>query len=87
MHNIKINYADPIDGIDNDNDGYIDNYYGYDLADNNFSPQWNYYRNSPNNIGHGVFVSGLAAAKTNNDTGGAGVGFKCKYLPVKICRY
>ena len=66
VHNIKINYADPIDGIDNDNDGYIDNYYGYDLADNNFSPQWDYYPNvcSTCNIRHGVFISGLASAVT-----------------------
>ncbi|MGD0710963.1 MAG: S8 family serine peptidase [Bacteroidales bacterium] len=84
LDNIKINYADPIDGIDNDNDGFIDNYYGYDLADNNYSPQWNYYPNAPHNLGHGVFVSGLAAAKTDNSNAGAGVGFKCRYLPVKI---
>ncbi len=84
VHNIKINYADPIDGIDNDNDGYTDNYYGYDLADNNFSPQWDYYPNALHNIQHGVFTSGLASAVTDNDTAGAGVGFKCKFLPVKI---
>lgn len=75
--NVKINYAEPIDGIDNDNDGYIDNRTGYDVAMNDNNAQW---QGNP----HGVHVSGLAAAATDNATGIAGVGFKCKFLPVKI---
>jgi subtilisin family serine protease len=75
--NIKINYADPVNGIDDDNDGFIDNYYGYDLGENKGSPQWDAE-------GHGVFVAGLSSAVANNSVGDAGVGFKCKYLPVKI---
>ncbi|MEO6882971.1 MAG: S8/S53 family peptidase [Bacteroidia bacterium] len=75
--NIKINYADPIDGIDNDGDGYIDNHYGWDVAENNNNPTW---QSNP----HGVHVSGIADAATDNSNGIAGVGFKCKFLPVKI---
>lgn len=75
--NVKINYAEPIDGIDNDNDGYIDNRTGYDVGMNDNNPQW---QGNP----HGVHVSGLAAAATNNSIGIAGVGFKCRFLPVKI---
>ena len=76
IDNTKINYADPIDHIDNDNDGYIDNYYGYDLADNNYSPQWDYYPVAPpRNLLHGVFVAGLAAAATDNGNAGAGGWF------------
>lgn len=30
--NLYHNTNDPIDGIDNDNDGYIDNYYGWDVV-------------------------------------------------------
>src|SRR5690606_30335277 len=30
---IKYNYDDPIDGIDNDGDGLIDNFVGWDFAD------------------------------------------------------
>ena len=37
--NIKYNYEDPIDGIDNDNDGYTDNFYGWDLVENDNNPQ------------------------------------------------
>ena len=37
---IKYNYADPIDGIDNDNDGYIDNFRGWDFADKITTPPY-----------------------------------------------
>lgn len=73
---VKYNYNDPIDGIDNDNDGFVDNFRGWDLGENDNNPQ--------GNITHGAFVSGLAAAKTDNGTGIAGAGFRCKYLPIKI---
>ncbi|MDQ3191711.1 MAG: S8 family peptidase [Bacteroidota bacterium] len=75
--NIKYNYNDPINGIDDDGDGYIDNFHGWDLGENNNYPQ-------SNSASHGVHVTGIAAAGTNNSTGIAGVGFNCKYLPVKI---
>lgn len=32
--NIKYNRHDPIDGIDNDNDGYLDNFGGWELGEN-----------------------------------------------------
>lgn len=75
--NIKINYADPVNGIDDDEDGFKDNYYGWDFGENDSCPQWHYHA-------HGMYVSGLAAASTNNSIGIAGVGFECKFLPVKI---
>ncbi|HSI90324.1 MAG TPA: S8 family serine peptidase, partial [Adhaeribacter sp.] len=76
--NIKYNYADPIDGIDNDGDGYIDNFRGWDLAEND---------NDPSNYpfgDHGVLVSGIASGSADNGTGLAGVGFNCKFLPIKV---
>ncbi len=76
-NSIKHNYHDPIDGIDNDHDGYIDNFSGWDLGENDNDPTYN---KSP----HGVHVSGIAAASTDNGIGIAGVGFHCKLLPVKI---
>lgn len=75
--NIKHNYADPIGGGDNDGDGYIDNYSGWDLGENDNDPTYGA-------SAHGVHVSGIAAASTNNSNGVAGVGFNCKFLPVKI---
>ncbi|QMU29946.1 S8 family serine peptidase [Adhaeribacter radiodurans] len=75
IKNLKHNYADPIDGVDNDNDGYIDNFTGWDTADND---------NDANAGGHGTFVSGIAAGTPDNNTGMAGVGFNCRYLPIKV---
>lgn len=75
--NIKYNYADPIDGTDNDGDGYTDNFRGWDLGENDNDP-------SVNASIHGSHVSGCAAASTDNSTGVAAPGFNCKFLPVKI---
>ncbi|MFA6924040.1 MAG: S8 family serine peptidase [Bacteroidales bacterium] len=81
ISNIKYNYEDTIDGIDNDNDGYIDNFRGWDVAMNDNNPE---APASGDNRYHGVHVSGIAAASADNYTGVAGVGFKCKFLPVKV---
>jgi len=83
--NFKKNYADPINGIDDDGDGYVDNYLGIDLAGADYANiQWD---NDPdikgNNQSHGAHVSGDASAVTDNGTGVSGVGFSCKLLPVK----
>ena len=77
FNNTKRNYNDVIDGIDNDNDGYVDNYMGWDLGVGDNDPT--YQANA-----HGVHVSGIAGASTDNAIGVAGVGFNCKFLPIKI---
>lgn len=76
--NIKYNYADPINGADDDADGYIDNYRGWDFGDRDNDPMV-----TPGDE-HGSVVSGCAAAVTNNGVGVSSPGFKCKFLPVKI---
>ena len=75
--NIKRNMNDPINGIDDDNDGYIDNYLGWDLGENDNDP-------NANSSSHGTFVAGLSSATTNNENGIAGSGFKCKFIPIKM---
>lgn len=70
--NIRYNYADPVDGVDNDGNGYIDDFKGWDFY---------YYDNDPNILGgsdHGSHVSGCASQVANNNVHGAGPGFKCK---------
>ena len=75
--NLKVNFADPTNGIDDDNDGYIDNNAGWDLGEDDNDATFQ-------SVSHGVTVVGLAAAVTDNVTGVAGVGFKTRFLPVKI---
>ena len=74
---IAYNYNDIPDNLDNDNDGYVDNFKGWDLGMNDSRPQWQW-----NN--HGEMVSGIAAASTDNGKGVSGVGFLTRFLPVKI---
>jgi subtilisin family serine protease len=77
---IKYNWADPINGIDDDGDGYIDNYRGWDLVDGDNNPS---NSTGSTEAPHGTTVAGIAAAKTNNAKGIAGVSFNCKFLPVR----
>jgi len=71
------NSTDTLDGIDNDNDGYTDNYCGWDLGNNDNNAQWQV-------MGHGTFVSGFVSAVPNNSIGIAGLGYHTKVLPVRI---
>ena len=77
LGNVAYNYADPINGQDDDGDGYIDNFRGWDLSDGDNDP-------TADGHPHGTPVAGMSAATTNNTIGMAGIGFNSKYLPVKI---
>jgi subtilisin family serine protease len=81
--NIKFNYNDPINGVDDDMDGYIDNFKGWDMAHNDNDPQCETDA-SISGVYHGTSVSGMASAVTNNNIGIAGTGYLTKILPVKI---
>jgi len=88
VDNIAYNRADPIDGIDNDNDGFVDNYQGWDLGGPDFNTADTYAGdNDPAmtaaNNSHGSHVAGLAGATTDNNKGVVGTGFKCRILPIK----
>jgi subtilisin family serine protease len=84
--NIAFNYNDPIDGIDNDNDGYVDNFRGWDFVGPTFDPNYpgdnNVMVTSQQNS-HGTHVAGTACAATDNGIGIAGSGFRCRFMPIK----
>ncbi|AHM59580.1 peptidase s8 and s53 subtilisin kexin sedolisin [Flammeovirgaceae bacterium 311] len=77
VDNLYLNEKDPVDGIDNDGDGFIDNYYGWDFAN---------YDNNPMADGssHGTVVAGSCAATTNNGIGVAGSGYNSRFMPIKV---
>lgn len=80
--NLYLNGNDPIDGLDNDFDGYIDNYRGWDFGGDSLGlPGDN--DASTINPWHGLGVAGVAAATTDNGVGIAGTGFNCRYMPIK----
>lgn len=69
----------PDDGIDNDGNGYTDDYLGWNAVDDNGQVS----ADLPS-LTHATAVSGVAGAHTNNNIGIAGAGFHCKMLPIKI---
>jgi len=73
---------DEIDGngVDDDNNGYIDDYYGWDFVDDNNDPNPNLDAGNPY---HGTHVAGIAAAATENGRGIAGMAPDCKIMAVQ----
>lgn len=68
-------------GLDDDNNGFIDDWHGWDF----FGDVGNTQDNDPMDvIGHGTHCAGIASAVTNNVTGIAGLGRNCKIMPVKV---
>jgi serine protease len=69
------------DGIDNDDDSLIDDWWGWDFAGSNGSDP----DNNPSGVEeHGTEVAGVAAAPGDNATGVAGVAFGAKLMAVKV---
>ncbi|MEQ8384127.1 MAG: S8 family serine peptidase [Coleofasciculus sp. A1-SPW-01] len=64
------------DGIDNDGNGYIDDYYGWDFANNDSDP-WD-------DEGHGTHVAGTIAAEGNNNSGVIGVAPDAQIMALKF---
>lgn len=72
--NLWRNYAEiPDNGIDDDNNGYVDDYLG-----------WNSNEDNDNiaNDDHGTSVSGIIGAKGNNGIGVAGVNWDVKIMTI-----
>jgi len=75
---IKYNYADPINGFDDDFDGFTDNFRGWDFGMKDNNPDQSTASD------HGTWVAGISSAKVNNGFAISGVGYKCKFLPIKV---
>ena len=75
--NLFLNESDPINGIDDDGNGYVDDYQGWDFADDDNDP-------TADQNGHGTQVAGLSSAVTDNGIGIAGLGFNSKFVPLKV---
>ena len=69
-----------INGRDDDDNGYIDDFYGWDFHDRDNDPE-DEARMMP---GHGCHTSGIAAAATHNEEGVASVGFNCSIMVVRV---
>ncbi len=66
----------PNNGFDDDGNGYIDDVFGYDFANNDSDPM--------DDHGHGTHVAGIIGAVANNGRGIAGVAWNVRLMAVKF---
>ena len=76
--NFWTNPYDPVDGLDNDNNGYVDDVHGWDFANNDNSTF------DGLSDDHGTHVSGTIGAKGGNSTGVAGVNWNVTMISAKF---
>ncbi|MBL7190339.1 S8 family serine peptidase [bacterium] len=70
------------DGLDNDGNGYADDFWGWDFIEWDNIPDDNY----PGSDGHGTHCAGDASAATDNSVGVSGTGFNCTIMTLR-CGY
>ena len=63
-------------GIDDDGNGYVDDFYGYDFDNDDSDPQ--------DDNGHGTHVAGTIGAQGNNSIGVTGVGWDASIMSLKV---
>ena len=75
--NVWTNPYDPVDGVDNDGNGYIDDIHGWDFAGNDNTV-------FDGKDAHGTHVSGTVAAHGGNGKGVAGVCWQAQLISLKF---
>lgn len=68
---------------DDDQDGYIDDWRGWDFVSGDNSPQTGTVNPAGNGTQHGTLVSGIIAASSNNSTGNTGLDQQAKIMPLQ----
>ena len=66
----------PNNGVDDDNNGFVDDYHGYDFRFNDSNPD--------DEHGHGTHVAGTIGAVGNNSLGVTGVNWNVRLMGIKI---
>ncbi|MDD2646743.1 MAG: S8 family serine peptidase [Patescibacteria group bacterium] len=84
--NIWVNKKEiPGNGIDDDKNGYVDDYYGWDFVKNTSDPRPKFEDIfTAGAINHGTIVAGTAAAMGDNGQGVAGITWKSKIMPLRV---
>ena len=73
----------PGNGVDDDNNGFVDDIHGVSVVSENFS----HSGDPDDDNGHGTHVAGIIAATGGNDVGGVGVAFNSKIMAIKAAQY
>lgn len=71
-----INQNETIDGIDNDNNGYIDDVNGWDFANSDNNPT--------DDVGHGTNIIGIIGSNADNSTAYAGINWNSTIMNIKM---
>ncbi len=75
--NMWTNDEVPGNGLDDDNNGFVDDYYGWDFVNNDGDPLDDHF--------HGTHVAGIAAAAPNDNSAGlVGICPRCRIMAVKV---
>ncbi|RMG60970.1 MAG: T9SS C-terminal target domain-containing protein [Calditrichaeota bacterium] len=70
----------PNNGLDDDNNGFVDDVHGWNFANNSNDPTG--LPATPGSAAHGTHVAGTAAAVTNNGLGVASISWNCRLMPI-----
>jgi len=74
---------DSVNGLDDDGNGKIDDYYGWDFVGPDY--EISAEDDDPMDVvNHGTFCAGIASAETDNTTGIAGVSWNSKIMVVRV---
>ncbi|MGI8512970.1 MAG: S8 family serine peptidase [Solirubrobacteraceae bacterium] len=74
--NLWTNPADPVNGVDDDANGLVDDTYGWDFADNDSDPRDFRF--------HGTHTAGIIGAIGNNGFATAGINWNAKLMPLRV---
>jgi thermitase len=66
----------PANGLDDDANGLVDDFQGWDFADKDADPM--------DENGHGTNIASIIGANANNTTGFAGMDWNCKLMNLKV---
>ncbi len=85
-NNIWHNFKEiPNNGIDDDHNGYIDDYDGWDFVDYSNNPRPKFDNDySFLGMNHGTIISGVIAAEGNNGIGISGVTWRAKIMALRV---
>jgi len=85
-NNIWINpYEIADNGIDDDNNGYVDDINGWNFIENNNNVRPSVFENTddPEAVRHGTVIAGLIGEQGNNNKDGTGVNWQVKVMPLR----
>jgi subtilisin family serine protease len=75
-NNMWRNPREPVNGVDDDQNGFVDDVYGADFANDDGDPN--------DDSSHGTHVAGIIGAEGNNAAGVAGVNWRARMIGLKF---